>query len=143
MPPSGQDLYTLEWVRYAIRDLRSARCLAECSTDLNLAGNVYWMAQQAAEKAIKSLLFHHAIDFNWTHNLEALRLKLPETSPMRHANLDLQALTKQGMEWRYPDDLPDEPSPEEAVEALTVATTVVELMSSELRDLLSEAGLGL
>lgn len=38
---------------------------------------VSFHAQQAAEKAVKALLIHHQVEFDRTHNLEAL-LRLAE-----------------------------------------------------------------
>lgn len=90
-----------EWLNHAISDLALAH-LGDQSDDV-LPGQVCFHAQQAVEKAIKSVLFRHNIRFPLVHDLEML------IEIARHARLTLQGwaddvamLNPYAVETRYP-----------------------------------------
>jgi HEPN domain-containing protein len=67
--------------------------------------------QQAAEKAIKTVLVFLQVDFPRTHDLDALRNLVPDGWQLKIDHPDLASLTEWAVEARYPGDWP------EAVEA--------------------------
>jgi HEPN domain-containing protein len=93
------------WLRYAREDLTAAESL------LDVAGvaprHICWLAQQAAEKAIKTILVFLQVDFPWHHDLDALRLLLPDDWQMKREHPDLAFLTEWAVETRYPGNWPE------------------------------------
>ncbi len=78
-------------------------------------------AQQAAEKLLKGFLTLHQVEFPKTHNIdELLDLLSPVDTVLAKSLRPAHALTKYGVEIRYPGDQPDV-SAEEAKEAFEVA----------------------
>lgn len=65
------------------------------------------MAQQAAEKAIKTLLIQQGIDFPRTHDVSRLVRLLPEGLLTAHDEEELDRLSAWAMAGRYPADLRD------------------------------------
>jgi len=90
------------------------------------AGAAYacWLAQQAAEKALKALLVLSQTDFPWRHDLDALRNMLPEKYATRAACPELAALTERAVEARYPGEWP-EASAADAASAVEQARAVL------------------
>lgn len=110
-----------EWLERARDDLRSAEA-HHADTSLS-AGTTCWLAQQAAEKAIKALLVRVQVDFPFTHDLAALSLLLekPVTSVALEGLVDLSKLAADS---RYPGDAP-EPVRADAETAVALARAVV------------------
>lgn len=69
--------------------------------------HVCWLAQQAAEKAVKAALVSEEIDFRFSHDLDALRNLLPHHWRLHDTHPDLAELTDWAVEARYPGDWPD------------------------------------
>ena len=92
------------------------------------------MAQQAAEKAIKSALVFLAIDFPKTHDLDAPRNLLPGGWHLRRTSEDLAELTEWSVEARYPGDWP-EATGADALRALAKAKAVLQSVTGNLREL--------
>jgi len=69
--------------------------------------HICWLAQQAAEKAIKAVLVFLQIDFPRRHDLDALRNLLPSDWKVKEEQPDLADLTEWAVEARYPGDWPD------------------------------------
>lgn len=80
-------------------------------------------AQQAAEKAIKGVLTLVGVEFPKTHNLAALRDLLPDSTWVGETDATLEKITRWAMSERYPQWT--DPSKEEAIEAVEVATGIV------------------
>jgi len=93
------------WLRYAREDLATAEAV------LGQRGIVprhaCWLAQQAAEKALKAVLVFLQIDFPWRHDLDALRNLIPDGWQLKAAHPDLASLTEWAVEARYPGDWPE------------------------------------
>jgi HEPN domain-containing protein len=121
---------TARWLQYAKEDLLLA-AIALARTDVP-ARESCWLAQQAAEKAVKALLVFLGIDFLRTHNLDALCRCLPDDSATRIAHPDLGWLTGWAVEARYPGDWPEATS-EDARQAVEQGQTVVESVTNELK----------
>jgi len=92
----------IRWLGFALGDLAGARAaLEEHDLPPRLAA---YQAQQAAEKAIKALLILTGQDFERTHDLEALTLKLPtDAAAVRGLDVDLERLSNFAVGLRYPD----------------------------------------
>ncbi len=115
------------WLRFAAEDLDAARrLLADRSS---APRHVCWHSQQAAERALKAALVLEAIDFPFTHDLNALRNLLPDSWPVR---VDLAELTGWAVQARYPGEWP-EPSAADAVRAESEARAVYNAVATEFR----------
>ncbi len=117
------------WLRYARDDLTAARVLAADATVP--PRQVCWLAQQAAEKALKAALCFLQIEFGKTHNLDTLRNLLPEDWTVRSRYPDLAELTAWAIEARYPGDWP-EAREEDARRALEIASGVLSAIGRDL-----------
>jgi len=93
------------WFRYAQEDLTAAEAMLG-ENDV-APRHVCWLAQQAAEKALKAVLVFLQIDFPKTHDLDALRNLIPEDWPLKKNQPDLASLTEWAVEARYPGDWPE------------------------------------
>lgn len=65
-----------------------------------------FLAQQAAEKAIKAIFVLLNRDFPYTHDLDRLRDLLPDEWSVKTAHPDLADLSVWAVETRYPGDMP-------------------------------------
>lgn len=116
------------WLRYAAEDLRAAE--KTVGAEGFEPRHACWHAQQAAEKAIKAALVLEQTAFPKSHDLEQLRALLPSGWAIRHAEIDLPALTRWATESRYPTF--DEADTEEAGAALEQARQVVGAVRDDL-----------
>jgi HEPN domain-containing protein len=117
------------WIRYAEEDLSAAEVLLAPAN--RIARQACWLAQQAAEKALKAGLVFGQIPFPFRHDLDALRNLLPGDWETRRQNPDLAELTEWAVEARYPGDW-QEPLPEDALRAVAQARGVLENMLADL-----------
>lgn len=111
------------WLRFAREDLAAAEKLR--AQGEFLPRHVCWLAQQAAEKALKAALILEGVDFPFRHDLDALRNLLPEGWSVKEEYPDLSELTEWAVEARYPGDWP-EPTVGDADRALAQARGVLE-----------------
>ena len=95
----------LLWLQFSTEDLDVARLLLTGRPQASR--HVCWLSQQAAEKALKAALVLEGIEFPFTHDLDALRNRLPETWSVRTTHTDLAELTQWAVETRYPGDWPE------------------------------------
>ncbi|MBM3500021.1 MAG: HEPN domain-containing protein [Armatimonadetes bacterium] len=104
------------WLRYAAEDLAAAEvAVREAAFAPRRA---CWLAQQAAEKAIKAALVFLQVDFPWVHDPDALRRLPPEDWRTRRDDADLAELSEWAVEARYsPSSAPD-PSTDDARKAV-------------------------
>ena len=95
-------------------------------------GDVAFHAQQASEKAMKALLAWHDLPFRKTHNLEELGQQCVKLDASLKSVVDRVApLTEFAWKFRYPGDS-DEPSREEAEQALAAARSLYEVILTRL-----------
>ena len=127
----------LRWLRYSAEDLDVARVLLASSP--LVPRHVCWLAQQSAEKALKAALVLEDIAFPFTHDLDALRNRLPESWQVQTTHSDLAELTQWALETRYPGDWPEATS-EDATRAVSEAAALRDSVVSEFerRGLLSD-----
>ena len=117
------------WLRYAADDLRTAEFLLQ-QPDF-IPRHPCWLAQQAAEKALKALLIFLQIEYPLSHDLDQIRLLIPEGWRVRYDPPDLSFLTEWAVEARYPGDWPDA-NEMDAQEATDQARTVLEYVRDDL-----------
>ena len=118
----------LRWLRYAREDLGIAHRL----TDDAPPRYACWFAQQAAEKALKAALVLEGLGVPLTHDLRAIRNRLPSEWPTGPAQEALALLTVWGSQSRYPEDWP-EPAPADATRAAAEARAIYEYVAAEFR----------
>jgi HEPN domain-containing protein len=117
------------WLRYAREDLEAAESLL--AEETHAPRHPCWLAQQAAEKALKAALVFLEVDFPRRHDLDALRNLLPGDWLVRSQQPDLAELTEWAVEARYPGDWPDA-SEENAQRAVQQARAVYESVRGDL-----------
>jgi len=86
------------WLRCAQEDLYTAEAMVEW--ERVSPRHVGWLAQQAAEKALKAVLIFLQIDFPRTHDLDALRNLVPDDWRLKAEYPDLAELTEWAVEAR-------------------------------------------
>jgi len=106
------------WLAFAREDLEAAKHVMYVS-----ARNACFLAQQAAEKALKAVLVREQVPFPKTHHLEQLRLLLPEALGRRLEEEDFSGLTSWAVASRYPDEW-DEPGVRDVRRAMEQAMRV-------------------
>ena len=80
------------WLRYAEEDLIAAETLL--GQPHVVPRHACWLAQQAAEKALKAVLVFLQIDFPRSHDLDALRNLVPDGRQLKVDHPDLASLTE-------------------------------------------------
>ena len=93
------------WLHHAREDLLAAEAMVEQRSVA--PRHVCWLAQQAAEKALKAVLVFLQIDFPWIHDLDALRNLVPAGWQLKADHPDLADLAEWEVEARYPGDWPE------------------------------------
>lgn len=111
----------LRWLAYAEEDLRAAEILQQEGASPR---QTCFLAQQAAEKALKAVLVRLGIEFPKTHDLIALHSLLPEPVEEMPSDEELAELTQWASQVRYPGDFP-ETSVEDARRALRATTRLL------------------
>jgi HEPN domain-containing protein len=117
------------WLAYARSDLDAARALLNDPD--HYPRQVCFLAQQAAEKALKAALVLLEIEFPFTHDLDRLRDLIPPGWPVKTEHPDLAGLTIWAVEARYPSDMPDVIE-DDAHEALQIAEAVYQNVANDL-----------
>jgi HEPN domain-containing protein len=121
---------TRGWLAKARADLRAAE--HEFRATPPLLADIVFHCQQAAEKALKGFLAWHGRPFRKTHSLEELGEQCLELDQTLKALIDRAVpLTEYAWKFRYPGE-PEEPSREEAEEALVIAREVYTAMVARL-----------
>ena len=118
------------WLRFAEEDLIAARILLR--EQQAAPRHVCWLAQQAAEKALKAVFVFLQLDFPRTHSLDRLRNLLPNDWTAKGIYSDLAGLTIWAVEARYPGEW-EEATVAEADVALRQAQAIFAAVSDDLR----------
>ena len=93
-----------EWLLHAESDLTCAK-LGQAEPAI-LRNQVTFHAEQAAEKALKAVLVHAAVEFPKTHDLQALLLLLRNSGISLGQDFEQAAiLTRFAVEARYPGEI--------------------------------------
>ncbi len=120
----------LRWLRFAQEDLAEAERLLRFSDAI--PRHICWLAQQAAEKALKAALILEGVEFPYRHDLDALRNLLPNGWAVKKEYPDLAELTVWAVEARYPGDWP-EATLEDAQRAVDQARGVLDFVVRDFR----------
>jgi HEPN domain-containing protein len=96
---------TRRWLRYAREDLTAAEGYPSQST--LSARHACFLAQQAAEKAIKAVLVYLRAEVPRIHDLDALRNLVPKEWPFTDEFPNLSRLSSWAVTARYPDLAPE------------------------------------
>lgn len=94
----------LRWLGMACGDLNTAS-VTQPRWEVP-ARAVAFHAQQAVEKAVKAALILEGRSAPRTHDLDALRDRLPAGWRVKQSHRDLGRLSQYAVESRYPDDVP-------------------------------------
>lgn len=118
------------WLRYSTEDLATAELLLR-GADAP-PRQACFLAQQAAEKALKAVLVSLGRDFPRTHDVEALRNLLPAEWRAVQQLPALGRLAVWAVGARYVGDWP-EPSSQDASEAVDLGRRVLEAVREGFR----------
>ena len=116
------------WLAYARSDLDAAHALLRDPD--HYPRQVCFLAQQAAEKALKAVLVLLEMEFPFTHDLDRLREIVPSGWRVKTAFPNLYALSVWAVDARYPGDLP-EVVEADARDALQMAEAVYQTIVDE------------
>jgi HEPN domain-containing protein len=121
-----------QWLAKADEDLGVAvHLLDQCSPYRNAIG---FHAQQAAEKYLKAFLVWHQVEFPKTHDLGELLDLMSAIDPRLADTLeDAISLNPYGVAMRYPGELPETLTDEEARAAVQLANSVSDAIRERLR----------
>lgn len=117
------------WIRFAEEDLHQAEHILE-QEDF-VPRHPCWLAQQAAEKAMKAVLIAASIRFPRTHDLDHLHTLVPSGRAVGGTAADLSALSEYAVDARYPGDWPDVTA-EDAHAAVSDARLLVRAAQSDV-----------
>lgn len=131
-PDAGKEREARRWLAIARDDLAFAEA-GNRDPDAPLRP-VCYLAQQAAEKALKAGLCFLGIEVPRSHNLNLLRNLLPEGFTVKEKYPRLGFLTKWAIQARYPGDWPDA-TRDDAAKALEMARGVLEAVMQDLASL--------
>jgi HEPN domain-containing protein len=121
---------TRSWLVKAASDFRAAE--HEFQAIPPLLGDIVFHCQQAAEKTLKGFLTWHDRPFRKTHSLEEIGEQCLEIDPALKAIVDQAVpLTEYAWKFRYPGE-PEEPTREEAEEALALARELFDTILARL-----------
>ena len=126
---------TFNWLKFAIEDLKAAKSFL--SKEELMPRHACWLAQQAAEKAMKSVLVFEKIKIPKTHDLEYLLTLIPEKWNLNKLNCNFESLTEWAVEARYPGDW-DEASEEDAVAATESAEKIINKIKIQMDEYASK-----
>ena len=118
------------WRRYALEDLKQAERLLESREAV--PRHPAWLAQQAAEKALKAVLIWLQINFPYTHDLDAIFRLIPEDWVVKNVEADFYRLSEYAVDTRYPGNWPDL-SHDDAEKAVIDARRVVDAVEEDFK----------
>jgi len=119
------------WLRYAKEDLEAAERM--------VAGRGFaprwacFLAQQAADKALKAALVSEGLPFPFTHDLDYIRELVPGERKVAALDVDLRRLTTWAVVGRYPTADP-EATREDARDAVEAARAALEAVEADLAE---------
>ncbi len=118
------------WLIKARHDLAAAKKL----DDSEYFDVAIYHCQQAAEKALKSFLTMHDVEFPKTHDIRLLvQMAMNINHDIEKLENAAELLTPYATEFRYPGDVMS-PSDEEMLEALTKAKEVLDFITLLLKE---------
>ncbi|NUM48019.1 MAG: HEPN domain-containing protein [Anaerolineales bacterium] len=119
------------WMEYARTDLKAGYTLLRDPD--HFPRHVCYLAQQAAEKALKAILVFLDMDYPYTHDLDRIRETIPAGWQVKTVYPKLYALTIWAVETRYPAEMPDIVETD-ARQALEMAEGIYQLIETEIAE---------
>jgi HEPN domain-containing protein len=119
------------WMEYAHTDIKAGHTLLRDPD--HYPRHVCYLAQQAAEKALKAILVFLEMDYPYTHDLDRIREMIPMGWRVKTAYPKLYALTIWAVETRYPAEMPDIVEAD-ATKALQLAEEIYQFIVSEIAE---------
>lgn len=118
-----------EWLEYARQDWQAANYLTTAKPELYKI--ICYHCEQAVEKALKSFLVYHEVDFPRTHDLVEL-CKLCTNIDLRYYEIaeGCSELTGYGTQMRYPSGV--EVDKTEMREALATCEVIIDFIETTL-----------
>jgi predicted nucleotidyltransferase/HEPN domain-containing protein len=127
--PVDKTVDTAQWMEKARADLTASEALLALNPPL--VGNALYHCQQAAEKAMKALLYWQDVPFHKTHKLEELGKDCVDRDPALGPLFSrAESLSEYVYLFRYPGV--DDPDLEQGKAALALAREVYEAVSQRL-----------
>lgn len=124
-----------QWLTMARQDLKSANTLFNALTLENSGDeawhNVLFLAQQSAEKYLKTVLVKNQQDVPHIHDIVTLCDQIKPYIPISIARIDLIFLSLGAVKMRYPGD---EPTGEMAEHAIAIATKIQQAILNYFND---------
>ena len=121
---------TVAWLSKTKQDLRAAEF--ELTAKPPLTADIVFHCQQAVEKALKGYLTWYDKPFRKTHSIEEVGEQCLNIDPSLKPLVDRAVpLTDYAWKFRYPGEL-EEPTQEEADEALAIAREVFDAILARL-----------
>jgi HEPN domain-containing protein len=132
-PAAERDAEVRRWLQYAQQDLRGAEAAVRIPGFL-VPRHVCYLAQQAAEKALKAVYVYRGVPYKRTHDLDVLRNLIPdpEAWSITRVPLNLAALSVWATDMRYPGEAP-EAEETDIPPAVDTARTVYDLITADFR----------
>lgn len=124
------------WLAYARSDLTAGRALLR--EPEQYYRQVCFLAQQAAEKALKAILVLLEIEYPFSHDLDRLREIVPAGWRVKTEFPKLYALSIWAVESRYPGDMPNVEEAE-ARQALQTAEAIYQTIREDVQRYLGVA----
>lgn len=128
-PETGDE--AARWLSYAQGDLLSAETLL--ARQEVPPRNACYLAQQAAEKALKAILVFLEMEVPRTHDLDSVASRIPDEWAVKQTTADLNELSEWAVTPRYPADMP-EATGADALSAVTNAREVLALVARDLAE---------
>ena len=119
------------WLKYARVDLDAGYALLRDPD--HYPRQICFLAQQAAEKAIKAIFVWLDIKHPYSHDLDRLRNLLPDGWRVKTQYPDLATLTIWAIVTRYPTEMPDIVEAD-ARQALEMAERIYQLIETEMAE---------
>lgn len=131
MPLDPKSQEVKEWLEIAKKDLEAGKVLAD---NPNFSAQASFFAQQAAEKSLKAFLIWHQERFKKEHDIRYLGdLVRQKDSTFEDRIAEAVSLNPFAVTIRYPG-FSEEPTAEEAKEALKIADNLYQAVLSRLPD---------
>jgi HEPN domain-containing protein len=99
------ELESLQWIQFALEDLKSAKLILDSSNDWVVPRNVCYLSQQSVEKFLKAIYIFENQRFHKVHDLDSLKNNLPASwNDFGNQITNLAQLTDWAIEGRYPGE---------------------------------------
>ena len=121
------------WYRFAREDLQEAQ--RQIQNPQTVPRHPAWLAQQAAEKALKTVLVLEQIEFPFTHDLDVLHRLIPDKWSVKTVDADLDRLSEYAVDARYPGNWPDL-TREDARHVVNDAAHILNAVAEDIKDVL-------